>query len=49
VICLVVFPLPTSKRYQKTERGGQSGEKPISALQGLVEASRLPAVRSGLP
>jgi hypothetical protein len=33
-------PLYTTRRYRKAERGGLSGEKPISALQGLVEASR---------
>jgi hypothetical protein len=34
------LPLPTTRRYAKAERGGLSGEKPISDLQGLVEASR---------
>jgi len=33
-------PLSTTRRYAKAEHGGLSGEKPISALQGLVEASR---------
>jgi hypothetical protein len=33
-------PLSTTGRYAKAERGGPSGEKPISDLQGLVEASR---------
>ena len=45
---LVILPLPTSARYAKTEHGGVSGDKPISGLQGLVEASRRPAMRSVL-
>jgi hypothetical protein len=43
------FPLSTTARYRKTERGGPVGEKPISPLQGVVEASHRPAVRSVLP
>ena len=41
-------PLPPTARYAKTEHGGVSGDKPISGLQGLVEASRRPAMRSVL-
>jgi hypothetical protein len=33
-------PLSTTGHYRKAEHGGLSGEKPISDLQGLVEASR---------